>query len=319
MFDRLTSDRHPQLEVLNWAQISPRRHFGHLQFSGEVYDRSGRLCELSLRPNGPYGYQHTPQSQDINWKSPRKTLNGKYLYIGIIFEMFGHDLIESTSRLWPLLEDSFSKEYDGAICHPWRTSSSPIQICLNEPTASIFSKFGINPRNLHVLQKEILEVEMLVVPEIVFKIANHSLDMFRNIFKRIAEDFSIDSDFYNNDRVYLSRSRIGNRVSPLENEFEAIANRQGYVSIHPQSTSFASQISLMRKAKRVAGFDGSAMHMTGFCDPRTRVVSLDTRHVQTQQVIEALFDLDGRHVIQREFEGDQQGLEASWRRQLADA
>src|SRR5690606_8092978 len=144
--------------------------------------------------------------------------------------------------------------------------------------ATILSLLGISSHQVYLVGNEVIQVEELVVPEQLFKIGNHCLEKFNETI-----------DFLNNaipsvDRstphsIYLSRSRLpdsGKRF-PRERLIERIVADMGYTILQPQGLSLENQIGLVRQAKRVAGLDGSAMHLVAFCHPTTKIICVDTR------------------------------------------
>ena len=96
--------------------------------------------------------------------------------------------------------------------------------------------------------------------------------------------------------LYLSRtgagaSRIGN-----EPEVEDAARRAGLQVLHPQRLDLPLQIALMAETPAIAGTDGSALHLAAFARPGTRLLSLDTRDVVNQRIINTVAGLDARSV-----------------------
>jgi hypothetical protein len=294
---QLIDRREPFIEVVNLAQVTPRKHVGVKEFSGEVYDRLGNLCNLSLRPLAIQGgYTPRPDNEPLKWPRPRRRLEGRILYLGNIFEMFGHDLLEPTSRMWPLILPQIEK-IDGVLFHRWRPHSSESQAKFCEPISTILRFLNISLDRVHLVGDEVMEVEELVIPEQLFKIANCCLEKFIDVVEFIGE--SVRSDPLDSwpESIYFSRSRLGGTPRfPHERLIGKIMADLGYVILHPEAFSFENQIRLMQRAKRVAGIDGSAMHLAIFCKPGTKVICLDTRYVRTQFILEELRGLYAHHV-----------------------
>jgi hypothetical protein len=296
--DRLIYSRDPFIEVVPFAQVTPRNHFGVKEFSGEVYDRLGNICNLSLRPSAIQGgYIPRPDNGPLGWPRPRRYLRGRVLYLGNIFEMFGHDLLEPTSCMWPLILPGMAKNIDGVLFHKWRPQSSETQAKFCEPTQTILRMLGISLGQVNIIGDEVMEVEELVVPEQLFKIANCCLEKFIDVVDFIGDGVRTNPSGSWPRRIYFSRSRLGGTPRfPHERLVEKIMADLGYVILHPQDFSFQNQIRLMQRAKCVAGMDGSAMHLAVFCEPGTKVICLDTRYVRTQFILEKLRGLHALHI-----------------------
>lgn len=293
----LIVDRAPLIVTLPFAKITPRKQHGGKKFSGEVYDHQEILCDISLRPFLDHGYQHCPDRLPLENQQPQTYLSGRFFYLGSILEMFGHDLFEPVSRMWPLLTGDWKKNIDGVIFHRWKMDSSDAQVMLSEPIATILSLLGISSHQVYLVGNEVIQVEELVVPEQLFKIGNHCLEKFNETIDYLNNAIP-STDCATPHSIYLSRSRLpdGSKRFPHERLIEAIMADMGYTIIHPQGLSLGNQIRLVRQAKRVAGLDGSAMHLAIFCRPATRVICLDTRYVRTQFILESLRRLDVLHV-----------------------
>lgn len=299
----LIFSRDPFIEVLPYAQITPRKHFGVREFSGEVYDGSGKLCNLSLRPL-PIGAGHVPRpdSEPLNWSRHRRHLGGRILYLGNVFEMFGHDLLEPTSRMWPLVLSGIEKNFDGVLLHRWRPQSSEEQAIFCDPVATILPMLDMSLSQVHIVGDEVMEVEELIVPEQLFKIANCCLKKFIDVVDFIGDGFRTGLSSSWPENIYFSRSRLGGASRfPHEGLIERIMVDLGYTIVHPQAFSLENQIRLMQQAKRVVGLDGSAMHLAIFCKPGTELICLDTRHVRTQFILEKLRELHAIHIDMRPY------------------
>src|SRR5262249_50740549 len=113
--------REPSAVWLEKAIITPLEHHVTNHFSGAVYARDGMLCELSVRPSEKSFFKHLP---DDRHHGAGEFLPGTYLYGGIIFDLFGHDLFEMPTRLWPLINGQI---FDGVIFHSRRPDTGDIR------------------------------------------------------------------------------------------------------------------------------------------------------------------------------------------------
>lgn len=95
--------RQPRLEEYSRAYLTPRRLNGKSEFSGEIYTEDRQLVDLSLRPSAKAAFTHVPKRPGDAELRDCANLPGRYLYVGHVFEMFGHELLEFSTRLWPLV------------------------------------------------------------------------------------------------------------------------------------------------------------------------------------------------------------------------
>jgi hypothetical protein len=281
-------DRAPISEIIERAVVTPGRQRPEHLYSGEVWRPDGQLAKLSLRPSARARYRHAPIPPKAR---PAERLAGHHLFVGPLFRIFGHDLIELPGRLWPLL----SGRFDGIVATKWRPADDPFQIVVDQTIATVLAAFDIAPRDVHVIERP-TEVERLTVPEPAFHVNDFGLPVLRDCYQRIAERYRSGPGILDGRGLYLSRtavpmSRIGN-----EKEVEAAARRAGLLVLHPQKSSLAMQIALVGEAGGIAGTDGSALHLAAFAHPGTRLVYFDTRKLVNQRIVNEAAGLEA-HAI----------------------
>jgi hypothetical protein len=282
-------ERSPEIESLRDAVVTPRLFRLDQTFSGEVYRSDGTLCQLSLRPSERTFVKHVPLDTR---PEPKRRLNGVYLYIGHIFEHFGHDLIELTGRLWPLL----NRSYDGVIGQVWKHHSTPLQASVSVTALDVLSAFGVRHSQLNIVVDPI-SVECIDVPEVGWKIHDHAMPIMRHCFDHLSKTLNHLNLEDGPTEVFISRRRLASSSrTQHEEEIEKIARQLGMSIIHPQEMSLGSQIGIMKQVTVLAGVDGSALHLAAFCKPGASIVSFDTRNVENQYILESLLGLSGVHV-----------------------
>ena len=57
------------------------------------------------------------------------------------------------------------------------------------------------------------------------------------------------------------------------------------------------QVAVLRNAKVIAGCDGSALHMSAFSRPGTKLLAIDSRTVPNQFLVDQARQLDALHVL----------------------
>jgi Glycosyltransferase 61 len=278
--------RDPAQEVIRRAVVTP----GHVrpvrQYSGEAYRPDGTLCPLSLRPSARARFKHVPIPP------PRRVperLEGRYLYAGPLFGIFGHDLVELPGRLWPLMTETF----DGIVVQKFRPGHDAFQLKLDRTISTVLAAFGVGFHAIKVIETP-TEVEHLTVPEPALYINDYGLPILGDCFRRIADRHRSEPVF-DGRGFYLSRTETESRVVN-ETEIEDVARQFGLQVLHPQHCPLPVQISLMGQARVIVGTDGSAMHLAAFARSGTRLLCFETRRLANQRIIGEVSALDARYV-----------------------
>lgn len=118
-----------------------------------------------------------------------------------------------------------------------------------------------------------LFVRLAYVPDRLVHLGRHVHPLAREAFARIKR-LGVNARVEPVERIFLSRSRVPRRRLANEQEIEALFERLGFAIIHPEQHTLEEQVALMAGAKMVAGLGGSAMHLTVFSSPETRVLIL---------------------------------------------
>lgn len=259
-------------------------------FMAGVYDRHGFPVPISARQMAPAPPLPDPVAPE---RFPAaRLLPGESVYGGIAYFDFGHILIESLGRLWA----------HGGADDPRPLVVYPDPAMVEKP--QLFAKtlgpflrpLGIDPARV-VLVTEPLRCERLIVPNSRFVLESHARANAAEIHRRIARALAPFPQRYG-ERVFLSRSRVRSLrpVPGNEAELEAGMAALGFAIVHPQELAFADQVGMARRARVIAGLDGSALHLGLFAHPGTAVISFDNRLNANQFAVEAAANLRGRHV-----------------------
>ncbi|EBA17041.1 hypothetical protein RSK20926_08727 [Roseobacter sp. SK209-2-6] len=184
-----------------------------------------------------------------------RSLNGRWLWGGVLWAHFGHFLVESTSRLWGLAH--LKHEVRGVLFIPKRPASgSDIQGFHREFLSLIAPELRIH------VAAEPTKVEELIVPGQGFGLGRitQGTRKYRNaIHSRFARDVRPDGP----EKLYISRSALGLGKGGLlgEEKLEHYLEAEGYEVFHPQDHSMRDQIARYKAARHVIAADGSALHL----------------------------------------------------------
>ena len=95
-------------------------------------------------------------------------------------------------------------------------------------------------------------------------------------------------------RIYLSRRLLKRRLRRLSNDaaVERRVARRGFAIVHPQHMSLVDQINAAAGADLIAGVDGSALHLSVFMRPGSRMLVLQTKRRRTIHFMNALMEVE---------------------------
>lgn len=194
---------------------------------------------------------------------------------------YGHFLLETLSRLWPLVDE---ERAETNIVFA-QTEGRPDAFSLDF-AAEIFSALDIHPQNIHFLSAPV-RFPKIRVPVPAAELNHYVLPEFRRLCSVIAERIGASSAPKRNAPAYLSKSRLTSGVARFANEYAFVERLQerGVVIHHPQDLSFLEQVSIWHAHESVGGFLGSATHTAVFAGPGSSVFINHEPQVVSNQVL----------------------------------
>lgn len=270
--------------------------------TGAVHDANGVLVPASLlRWSGDRAAPVAADPKRVPVPEETEHLEGTWRYAGNWAPHFGHFFIEVLTTLWGPVE-----ERTGLVLHR-RTRSSGAKApraALREPTLSAWQReflrlAGAPDAQVRVVLERPVRVDRLVVPSrpVLLKLwaAPEAVEVWRRVSDAVGAKGKAR-------RVFLSRSLFHEgghghaRSRRSEAEWDAHLDQAfaaaGFAVVHPQRLSLTEQLAAVRGAKVLAGASGSALHLSAFARPGTRVLEIgDERSpdapMPTQQMIDA--------------------------------
>lgn len=189
-----------------------------------------------------------------------KRLTGRWLYGGMLYDHFGHLLVESTSRFWALAH--IIGPIDGIVYIPKeRAHATQESTVKNQQFLS--NLLGV-PLRIMALE-EPTQVDMLIIAKQGFGLEEMAKGTpeFRefaheNFFNKVLPEGS--------DKIYISRSKLDPSFGRYlgERQIEAFCAAEGYRVFHPQLHSIEDQVAQYKNAKYIIGSDGSSFHLAAF-------------------------------------------------------
>lgn len=274
--------------VLVPASKDPERQSILYGAIGGVIDQDGHFVNSSAQRRDrddlclsiPEGYQlQTPADQG----------SATGIFGGLIYDHFGHFMLESLSRLWLPLQD---RELD----------QIPIYflvygIPLLDYHWETFDILGL--RNRVKLIRLPTRVDNLIVPESCFQYPRVAFEKARSVFQKLRT--SVEADRLQRPRVYVSRRNLshGSAMSIPEEKLEDLFRLDGWDIINPEESGVADQIALFRGAKRICGLTGSGMLNVVYADCPEDIVYINRyeRPVDTLFLLDKMFSLPSLHVL----------------------
>jgi hypothetical protein len=237
--------------------------------SGALYSEDGALVGLSLRVSGVGGDHAVLADPDaIDVSAPTERVPGHGCYLGHLFEHHGHFVTETLSSLWPLVD---GETFDYFVFHPFGAAAD-----LNGNATWALGQFGIERQALHVIRAR-TRFEELTIPERTWQ-PNQGVHLaYRDIAEKIGKPFWQEG---RSRRIYLSRSRVANRLIENEPEIEEYFAARGYDVVHPETMPMNEQLAQFGSCNLLAGFSGSALHNVVFSPPGTALISLGDRRTR---------------------------------------
>lgn len=237
---------------LDEALVVPPTKNGFVQNTG-VFDNQGEYCPqaelwrkgraMTLRPEIP--------------AKSTQSLAGRWLWGGVLWNHFGHFVVESTSRLWPLPQ--LLEEIDGVLFVPKRVQGKDELLKFQRELID-----QIAPGIRIEIARELTVVDHLIVPEQGFGLGQITVgtEAFR---KTMAQHFARDVAPKDDKKIYISRSGINMRRGGVvgEKRLDARLAAEGYTVLHPEKHSIETQLAYYKGAETVLCCEGSALHLFG--------------------------------------------------------
>ncbi len=211
-----------------------------------------------------------------------------YLFLGTLTAHFGHFILASMARLWPL-RFAPDPRLRYVVLNP-----APLDPLFDTAfLREILGRLGIGPHNMVSFGGPV-RIARLIVPSPAIEEHNFSHRVFAQLCNRIGALLT--------DRlpqapraapVFLSKLKVGGGVSHLANEAEfcdRLAAR-GVEIVFPEQLDLAEQIRLFRDTAMITGWAGSAMHSAIFAPGRDMLtLSFSPTMLSNQRLLDQVND-----------------------------
>ena len=251
----------PRLEIVQGAFVCGLRPSmgGNLleDLLGGAFSADGSFLAGSAQPRSD-GRNAILLNQAKVEPCPRQQI-AKAVFGGIVFDHFGHFLLESTSRLWCL------PEYADL---PW------IFLAVGRSTLPAYQLGFLEVLGLAKEQIVAVDdwraIDELIIPEPAFIYHHKATSAYREIFRRA----KLQQTRTSSRRIFLSRSNMTIALTVGERELEDILARDGWEIVYPETLPPQEQALLFREDNVILGLQGSAMHLGLFAPEGRKVFHL---------------------------------------------
>ena len=272
----------PGMEVAEDVLFVPDRPGGRWG----VFDANDQPVRASLDFNLPWSEpMWAPPVTPVRWAEVTETLpDGDYVYFGFVHFHFGHFLVDSLSRSWPLLEGGLGggKILFHGLGHP--------EIWWNEVPwlSEMLSGLGLQPTDfLHL--REPVKVKRLHLPGRSWQGQTFAHQAHQRVARKIGATLLEGANVPDGGSpAYLSKTRMTGGVRRVVNErqLEAFLRPRGVEILYPETLSLREQIALFASGRTVTGTTTSAFHLSLFAPPRGRIVVIEpTEAVNSNHLI----------------------------------
>lgn len=235
---------------------------------GAIYDNDGRIILESLRKSGCARIKH--QDAVYFTGTSQESIEKNLMYLGHYFVSYGHFLLETLPML-----DYIDRKWKGDYIFLAWGRVKRIDLLKNFLNLLDLGEF-INKIIVHNNDKIIKS--NFTVPDRPVEINKGFLckDPYFNVVRKIKK--SIKSQLNIGDKIFLCRdnSRVD---SNYVNQVYSLCELVGFKFIYPEKLSLEDQVSVVSKAKIIAGFEGSNLHNSLFLDEGAKVLEFGSRRM----------------------------------------
>jgi hypothetical protein len=181
------------------------------------------------------------------------------LFGGIMYNNFGHFLLESLARLWSYKHVQGLDPYILFYTY-W---GDPNYFDRKNYVHQVLQGFGI-PLTKILFINEIARIEQLIVPaqKYGYEFCKNPDTVFMDFVRGFSFPVTIPRGYDNAENVYVSRAKLSSNLGKLigENHFETFLKSCGYVMFYPEAHTVYEQLTVYSRAKQIIFADGGALH-----------------------------------------------------------
>ncbi|MQW22022.1 glycosyltransferase family 61 protein [Lactococcus sp. dk322] len=193
-------------------------------------------------------------------------MEGSFIYLGRIQNHWGHFLMDSVSRLWPVLENenkNIGKEQFIYFGEEIKSQS----------IIRFFELLGINKTQLHYISRP-TRFSQLTVPQAAFIPGKMVHEKFLLPFNQIIKQLKLPEN-QQPTKIYLSRAKLKGINEWGEPAIEKCFEKNGFQIIYPETLNLDEQIKWLQSADTIACLSGTLAHTLVFAKQATRLIVIN--------------------------------------------
>lgn len=254
-----------ECQLYNDALVQPFLiHKG--KFGGGVLTSDGH----QIFNTGYHEYIHEPYEFDTD---KVKICHEKVIYIGCIYQCWGHLFTDGFAKLWYLETEECQQLIEGGVKVVYITKN-------NAPLASfvyeLFDIAGVDLRKFEHVTEHI-RFDGVYIPDNSFYLQLEPYERmftaeYLSLIERICDKFiSCGKDYP--QKIYFSRTRLyQNKRDYGEKQIEKCMRKAGYTIVYPEQHTVKEQIIMLSHCKSFAATEGSVSLNSIFCQPCTKLL-----------------------------------------------
>lgn len=214
------------------------------------------------------------------YTDPQRFHTGRFLYLGEIVNHYGHLLLDSMSRLWPLADGSIAPDTIDGFVFVWDEEKH-----LTEPfhgiVRSILQSLGIAERDC-IFVGEPNAFEELLLPTQSSVIGWYCDPNHACWADKVRDHLGENQAHGRRHRIYFSRRLLSSnqRVMRNEAELEAMLHAGGWDIHYPEQMTFEEQVACCANSEIIMGSEGSALLNSLFMPPGSTVIILGSEQAK---------------------------------------
>lgn len=250
------SKKDTKIEIHQEVIAYPLQELNYHNYVGGLIDsKTNKLIKIAIFRNN----KNEP-CQHLSISNPQKKLSKDFptihnicLYGGILYNHFGHFLVESLGRLWAY---EYVKELSPYICF-YSSWGVPDYLNKDNYLNQVFTGFRI-PIDKLIFLNDLVELKKIVIPQQKFDYCRNPDYIFSDFIKNFSFDESVPEGFENADKIYVSRANLpfassdncihGRAIG--ENYFEQYLLSNGYQIFYPELYRLFQQLTVYNNAKK---------------------------------------------------------------------
>lgn len=191
-------------------------------------------------------------------------IDSDVIYFGNVYPQFGHFLLEHMNRAWGLLDDRYK--------HAKIVLINNRNIAVPEYIYNLIELLGVNRSDIIVLNQT-TRFKNVIIPHQGFNIPVYSSREFTSAFDKISDNVCPADGVYP-DKIYVSRTAMGNKRTLGEEKIQKIFENNGFQIVCPELLPIAAQAALMKNCRVLAGCAGTALHLALFMPDGGQVIQI---------------------------------------------